>query len=262
MKEEYKDLNSFDQDDQIDKIENVNPIKAIALIFLGVIGLSIVMTILYYISISILSMTGMTKEEFLSIENKLESILQFATYAIGCIIVIVILGIPTIKKIFEKFKFLEPYKNGLIMGLILIFAQSVYGAVTTYIFGNYSDNTNQMELIKQIKESPVLLGLATVLMGPIFEELTYRYSLFGLAYKKNRILAYVITILVFGFLHFDFKCFNSLETMKVEFINLPNYLISGGILCYAYEKNNSLISPIVAHIFNNGLAFLQIMLLF
>ena len=115
-----------------------------------------------------------------------------------------------------------------------------------------------------IETSTVILFFTTVILAPLFEELVYRYGLFANIHKKNRYLAYAATLLIFGFIHFDFTCFtsNNIELIKIELINLPAYLLSGGILCFAYENEESIISPMIAHLTNNLIAFLQIILLF
>ena len=47
----------------------------------------------------------------------------------------------------------------------------------------------------------------------------------------------------------------------IELIYLPPYLISGILLCYAYDKTDNLGSSMIAHSLNNLVSFLGIVLL-
>lgn len=242
-------------------ISDVNNYKAIALFLIGLIGLNIIYNIIYIIvSLFITLDPEINPDQF----NSINGALQFSTYLIGLATILMIVGIPTLKKVFERYKYSNVYLNGITMGLILLFAQSLYSILSTFIFGSVDSNNNQQSLIALTQQSPILLFITTVIFAPIFEELVYRYSLFGVLRKKNRVLAYVVCLIVFGFIHFDYTCFSSgdFSLIKTELVNLPAYMISGGILCYAYEKNGSLISSITAHALNNLIAFIQIMILF
>ena len=98
--------------------------------------------------------------------------------------------------------------------------------------------------------SIIVLGI----IGPICEEIGYRLGLFDLLKRCHIALAYVATALVFGFIHFDFTQISSIT----EWINLPNYLISGAILCLTYDRFGFGAS-VLAHVFNNVLAIVLIL---
>lgn len=242
-------------------ITDVNNFKAVAIFLIGLIGLNIIYNVIFIIVSLFISLDpAINPDQF----NSINGALQFATYLIGLATILMIIGIPTIKKIFEKYRISSVYINGIVMGIVLLFAQSLYSILSTFIFGEIDSNNNQQALIALTQQSPILLFITTVILAPVFEELVYRYGLFGLIHKKNRILSYVICLIIFGFIHFDYTCITSgdMNFIKTELINLPAYMISGGILCYSYEKNGSLISSITAHALNNLIAFIQIMILF
>ena len=90
-------------------------------------------------------------------------------------------------------------------------------------------------------------------MGPIVEEFTYRYGLFGYVKKHNKTLAYVATILIFALIHFEFT--TDVDQLVNELLNLPSYLIGAIVLSIAYDKSDNLVVPIIAHIFNNLISF-------
>lgn len=242
--------------------DDVTNWKAVVIFLIGIIGLSFL-----YSFILIAAFRSVENYDLFNVVmnrnnfNKINGMMQFMTYVFGFCIAYKIVGEKAIKKIFSKYKEFSIYTRGIVYGFVLLFAQVVCNIVITIITGPVEENQNQNVLIELAKASPLFMGITTVVLAPFFEEITYRYSLFGVVHKKSRILAYVVTILVFGLIHFDFNCFGSAERMKIEFLNLPSYLISGGILCYAYEKEDSLICSIVAHATNNFIAFFQIFML-
>ena len=64
----------------------------------------------------------------------------------------------------------------------------------------------------------------------------------------NVFLAYIVTSLVFGLIHFNF--FATGDALINELLNLPSYVISGFLLTLAYDKFGFACSS-VAHIVNN-----------
>lgn len=266
MKDNYYELESNPEEGEDTPKSGVDRVvawKAVIIFLLGLIGLSLIYTLIYSISSAFVSLDKELLENNPAKYYRIDSILQFVTYMVGLGIAVAIIAIPTVKQftaIFEKYKDAKVYTNGLIIGIIMIFAQSIYSIIITLLFGKTDANANQSILIDMTKQSPVLLFLTTVVLAPFFEEIVYRYSLFGLIHKKNRYLAYVVSLIVFGLIHFDFGAFSDWNALKVELLNLPAYLISGGLLCYAYDKNDSLISSITAHATNNLVAFIQILI--
>ena len=83
---------------------------------------------------------------------------------------------------------------------------------------------------------------------------------FNLLRRKNRWVAYGVSALIFGFIHFDFSV-DTAAALKTELINIPSYIISGLILCRAYEKHQNIATSIIAHAINNGIAILSLLLL-
>ena len=244
-----------------DPIKQVKVWKGILLFLIGFIGLSFVYTGLFLLANLFFELDP---EKPTKLYYQVDGVLQFATYAIAILITFLLLGVPTIKLIFSKYKLGSKYGKGAMYGGILLGAQTIYSILSTAIFGEIDANVNQNTIIELTRNAPLLMGIATVIFAPFFEEITYRYGLFGSIYKKNRILAYIASLTIFGLIHFDFTCFTSgnIDLIKVELINLPSYLIAGFILCFAYDKEKTLITPIMAHAMNNFVAFTQILMFY
>lgn len=232
--------------------------KALVIFLFGLIGLSFIAIPIQFILKNIFQYNDNSLPALL---YKVESLLNFFTYLISLVALLVFIGMPTIKQIFSRVKEWALYEKGIIYGLVLIAIQTLLSLILTIIFGSFDTNTNQSSLISITKTTPLLAFAFTVIFGPIFEELVYRYALFGVFYKKSKLLAYIIVTIIFGLIHFDFTSLNGeVKLFLNELINLPSYISGGLILCYAYEKEESLIPAIVAHMVNNFIGYIQILM--
>ena len=123
---------------------------------------------------------------------------------------------------------------------------------------NTSVNTNETGINTITTAFPILSLIVFGILGPLCEEVTYRVGLFSsISQKLKPLWAYLITILIFGLIHFDFTALFSgnVDALIIELSNLPTYLVSGLLLCYFYTKEGFGVSSI-AHIFNNLLSLL------
>lgn len=99
---------------------------------------------------------------------------------------------------------------------------------------------------------PILL--CTVLLVPLTEEVLYRGMLFGLLWHKNRILAYVVSTLVFSAIHM--VGYIGTAAPRDLLIGLLQYVPATIGMGYAYEKADSIWAPVVIHSFINLLGML------
>ena len=145
----------------------------------------------------------------------------------------------------------EKYLYGLVFGIGVLFGSIMINIIIN-IFYTLAPNENESAIRNVISLTPLLSVIVFGLIGPICEELTYRAGLFTLISKKNKILAYIVTILVFGFIHFDYQNITSIN----EWLNLPIYCFSGFLFTLAYDKYG-LPGSIVAHMTNNLVSVLM-----
>lgn len=150
-----------------------------------------------------------------------------------------------IVRLISKFKKLRTYLYGISYGLLIIFVSITYNFVVSKIVGNFTSNNNENAINNIVKLYPFLSVIIFGIIGPITEELSYRLGLFSLIRRRNRTLAYLLTGLFFGLIHFNF-----LNPSLIELVNLPNYIISGLLLSYFYDKEG-IETSIIAHCFNN-----------
>lgn len=183
------------------------------------------------------------------------AMMNFSIYLVAFGVCLLILN-KDVVKVFFKFKEKRTWIYGIAYGFFLIIASALYNAFSSVVFGNVGSNNNENAIDSIIASFPVLSVIVFSFIGPICEELGYRLGLFSFLRKYNRVLAYIVAAVIFGFIHFDFTTFGNSDALKVELINIPSYVISGLILCYVYDKEG-LETSILAHVTNNFIAVLM-----
>lgn len=156
----------------------------------------------------------------------------------------------------KQIKSWKPYILGLLFGLILMCVNS---AVSNIFTANLPQNSNQLEVVKNIIDQPILSFFTVVIFGPIAEELTFRVGLMSLgskvSRKHSRLIAYLFSTLIFAFIHINIipQEGGTIDYLS-EFAAFPSYLVSGFILSLVYEKFG-FASSTLAHIINNLFSF-------
>lgn len=116
------------------------------------------------------------------------------------------------------------------------------------------DNLNNVHIIKKAATTPGLTAFGIVLLVPAAEEILYRGLLFGGLRNKHRVLAYLVSILVFSAIHVVPYIG---EYTMVEFaLTLVVYLPAGLILAMSYEYSDSIFAPIFIHTIINALSII------
>lgn len=238
--------------------------KRIIVFLLGFAGLQIfavalqLLNFFYYIFLTFDLNLFINKVNF-SLNSSV--IINYSMYVIAFLIMIIIIGNNNIQEIIAKFKDNKNIKEGFIFGVLILCSTMFYNIIIQNIIPNISENQNEDSVRSIITLNPFLSTITVAIIGPVVEELTYRYGLFGTIKKKSRKLAYLITIILFGLIHFSFDNSTTQEWI-IELANLPSYMIAAAILCYAYDRNDSLATSIIAHIFNNAYSVLMTLLIY
>ena len=154
-------------------------------------------------------------------------------------------------------------------------ASIVTSNIVTLIFGEVGSNANQDSLNESMFKNPLIVAVFSVVFAPIVEELVFRFTLFKSVAKKNKILAYILSIFTFAGIHF----ISSLSVLLINlneptvlnevayqvFYNdlktLPIYIVAAIVLTISYDINKNIATNIMVHAFYN-LSQVIIMLLF
>ena len=119
---------------------------------------------------------------------------------------------------------------------------------------NIDTSTNQAELAKQFKDTPILIGLLSIIYAPFVEEILFR----GIIRKfiNNKYLFIIVSGLLFGVAHVidDFKSIGELLYILV-------YGSLGCFLAAVYNKTNNIFTNMYFHFIQNTLAVIGLILL-
>jgi membrane protease YdiL (CAAX protease family) len=231
------------------KLLMLNPLTQVALFIVGWLGLSLVSTIVLSIWAATIGKENQIPfTDILANLNDYPGLVLWSnviTYLIIFVIMLLLL-ISSRKSIFKTLKDSKPYLLGIIFGVALVTVNFILSYISS-ILSEGTPNNNQSSLQLMIGAEPIVCLIIFGVVGPIVEELTYRVGLFAFLNRTGKLwLAYVISVIFFALIHFDFGSENIIN----EFINLPSYLAAGLLLCYAYQKGG-LTTSSIAHIINN-----------
>ena len=231
------------------------------LVFRGYLGLMLVPVLYQTILNSIYQSQGLSAVE---IEQLLTSVAHlsmtnFIRYTVIFLLMVLVLFLARVLlPILNQFKKFRTYLYGIGFGFIAIFLSVSYNLFLSLVLEDFGSNENQNLVEQVIRLNPLLSLLWIPFLGPIVEELTYRLGIFNGLKKYNRTLAYVVTGLFFGLIHFNAPNIadeNFTKLLVIEIANLPNYILSGLLFNYVYDKEN-LGTSIVAHVTNNFVSYI------
>ncbi len=133
-----------------------------------------------------------------------------------------------------------------LIGLALYFgATMVIGYGITWIDPDFA-NVNDDNIMGLFEEYASLMTLTAVFLVPITEEMLYRGVLFQGLQRNHRVLAYLVSVIVFAAIHIvGYLGLYDWQTLGLCFVQ---YLPAGICLAWAYEKSNNIIAPILMHI--------------
>lgn len=115
-------------------------------------------------------------------------------------------------------------------------------------------NQNNEYIVQKAAVNPWLNAFGIIALVPTSEEILYRGLVFGGIRKKSRILAYVVSILLFAAIHV--VPYWNLYTPSLFMLFFAAYLPAGLILALSYEISDSIFAPILIHTVINTIAIL------
>lgn len=118
-------------------------------------------------------------------------------------------------------------------------------------------NLNDVAISAQVHDAPRSTILIVVFLAPFVEEVLFRGYVFGNIRERSRWAAYLVSCLLFAFLHV--WQFAVVEHSLTYFLLMLQYLAPGLVLAWAYERSSTLWGSILLHSIVNGLAVWQIL---
>ena len=133
-----------------------------------------------------------------------------------------------------------------LLGFGIYYAASLL--VSQVIVSIYPDffNVNDGAILDMSQENWGLMALATVILVPVAEECFHRGLIFGGLHRKNRALAYLVSVVVFAGIHV--VGYIGQYDWLMLLLCFAQYLPAGLVLAWVYEKTDTIIAPILIHI--------------
>ena len=230
--------------------------KQLAIFFVGWIGFQIFAAILQVILGLFATAQGLNLEEFLTSLNT-AMIVNSAAY-LALLIAIVAITNFDILKVLKSFKHWQSYLAGVVCLLSIFAFDFLWGVILESLPFKTSDNVNESSLQTLRNLYPIGSFVIFGIIGPICEEFTYRVGLFSFFRRINKPVAYLVTIFVFAFIHFQFSL--DPAVLLNEVLNLPFYLYAAFAFSFTYEKFG-LAGSLSAHVINNCISLSLISLI-
>lgn len=138
----------------------------------------------------------------------------------------------------EKSSTGEAFGWGIIGFFLVLLGQSL-GAYIEQKIGIDMGSENTEAIMNVTKVAPIMM-LATVIFGPVLEELVFRRVIFGsLIQNYNFWISSIISAIFFAAIHMDFT-------------HIILYTICGMVFAFLYYKTKRLLTSIIAHVLLNG----------
>ena len=138
--------------------------------------------------------------------------------------------------VFDKTKLKILYIIALLTFLAMVFSAIVLNILRI-------DSLNQVEL-DNAEDNSMLLKLTSIFLGPVVEEIVFRYSIFSL-FSSKKLLASIVSVAAFSFMHvWDYIL---IEGIVEQFVAMLPYVCFGIGSCVLYVKTQNICFPILLH---------------
>lgn len=206
---------------------------------------------------------GLKKSDNLSILDS-----HFLMLAVNLTVVIIVFSLFRSQGIRNFFKFQNAsLKNifiGVLTGIWLYFGLQIFSGLINIIFGSddkhiitSSDTSDRIsDGLQTSSIIAIIVVLFVVVLAPVFEELIYRATIFGL-FERSRInrdkfpfIAMIVSGFIFGLAHFQGA------TTATDWFVVIWTSISGMIFCTLLYKTKSIYTSMAAHITYNSITII------
>ena len=142
--------------------------------------------------------------------------------------------------------------RNMLLGLIALYGlnELVY-RLSSLVISNRT-NLNDTTISAQIQDAPRVTLLIIVFLAPFIEEVLFRGLVFGNLKSKSRVVAYLVSCLLFALLHV--WQFAVVQQDITYFLLMVQYLVPGAVLAWAYEHSGTLWTSVGLHAAANALA--------
>lgn len=144
------------------------------------------------------------------------------------------------------------FLKAIVLGFVLYEGFQVLTVMlATFIFPEFvTPNDDTVRAIAGANYNVMWVG--AVLLAPLVEETLMRGLIFGNVRRKNRLIAYILTAVVFAAMHI-LPYVMTMDVLSI-ILNLLVYGLPSIALCAAYEMSGTIWAPIALHMIINAIA--------
>lgn len=113
-------------------------------------------------------------------------------------------------------------------------------------------NLNNAAVSGMVGANSRAMLIFTVFLAPMVEESLFRGLIFSNCYRKNRILAFAVSMAAFAAVHI--LGFFGQASAPVLALSFAEYLPAGFALAWAYEKADTVFAPVIMHMVINAMS--------
>ena len=172
-------------------------------------------------------------------------VLNMAYYAFGCVFLFAVM----FRFLKASFNELLDWKaravQGVLFGIALYFILLVALSLILNSLSLGASNPNSDEIGREALVNRGAVYVVALVLAPIVEELLFRGVVFGSIRRRSRILAYVVSALVFSFYHVWQYFFFGYDPSL--FISVLSYIPPSIALAYCYERSGSIWTSMLLH---------------
>ena len=142
--------------------------------------------------------------------------------------------------------------RSMLVGLIGLYGLNELVYRLTRLAIDNRTNLNDTTISAQIQDAPRVTLLIIVFLAPFVEEVLFRGLVFGNLKSKSRVVAYLVSCLLFALIHV--WQFAVVQQDITYFLLMVQYLVPGAVLAWAYESSGTLWASIGLHAAANALS--------
>ena len=144
----------------------------------------------------------------------------------------------------------------VIKGLVLHYALSICVNFFIFILNPDFSNVNDDNIAQMVQKNFTLMAIGTVLLAPPVEEILFRSLIFGRFYDRNKILAYILSTVIFSAIHvLGYIDLYDWRTLLMCFVQ---YIPGSICLAWTYVAGDSIFAPILIHMTINLISTLSL----
>jgi membrane protease YdiL (CAAX protease family) len=144
----------------------------------------------------------------------------------------------------------------LAVGLVALYGLNELAYRLTHALMDNQTNLNDVSINAQINAAPRTTLIIVILLAPFVEEVLFRGLVFGGLRSHSRTVAYLVSCLLFAFLHVWQYAWGSHDV--TYFWLMVQYLVPGVVLAWAYDHSGTLWTSIGLHAVANALSVLAV----